>query len=219
MNSYCALSYFMDIEELYLIADELRALANMGLQFAEIEYDQERYHKALELSARLAAALENSTPAAILEDYNGNLQHFSPLIAVDAVVLHQGKLLLIQRTDTRLWATPGGLSDVGETLAESVLRELYEETGVIGKVQRLLGVFDSRLWESRTKFHLYHILFQVQVEDPKPTLSNETLDVGFFPLDDLPPLSQGHDLRLPMILKMLDGQLPIPYYDLPEMQI
>ena len=42
--------------EMYLIADELRSIADLGLHYAENDYDRERYHRALSLSARLVAA-------------------------------------------------------------------------------------------------------------------------------------------------------------------
>ena len=45
-------------EELYQIADELRAIANLGLNFCENGYDRERYEHILQASARLLAAVE-----------------------------------------------------------------------------------------------------------------------------------------------------------------
>ena len=107
----------MEIQKLYQIADQLRAQANQGLHFAQNEYDQERYQSILETSAEIVGLIEERSAESVLEEYSGNLAHFSPLIGTDAVVLRAGKLLLIKRADTGLWATPGGLSDVNETLA------------------------------------------------------------------------------------------------------
>ena len=47
-------------EQVYQIADELRAAANLGLRFAENPYDKERYGHVLAASARLVAALETT---------------------------------------------------------------------------------------------------------------------------------------------------------------
>ena len=44
-------------EELYLIADELRAIANMGLHRTEDVHDRDRYEKILSISARVAGTL------------------------------------------------------------------------------------------------------------------------------------------------------------------
>ena len=71
-------------DDLYLIADELRALANLGLNYAESVYDRDRYTRVLGLSARLVAWRENREPAGVLAQYAGNLEHVSPLGAASA---------------------------------------------------------------------------------------------------------------------------------------
>ena len=48
-------------DDIYLIADELRSIADLGLHYAENDYDRERYARALSLSARLVAAIEKRT--------------------------------------------------------------------------------------------------------------------------------------------------------------
>jgi 8-oxo-dGTP pyrophosphatase MutT (NUDIX family) len=53
------------------------------------------------------------------------------------------RLLLIQRTDNEEWCLPGGKLDAGESMAEACLRELYEETGLLGKIDRILGLYSS----------------------------------------------------------------------------
>lgn len=71
----------------------------------------------LEASARLVAALESRDPDEVMQDYRTHLGHVSPLNSADAVVMRDGKLLLIHRRDSGLWALPGGLVEVGDTLA------------------------------------------------------------------------------------------------------
>ena len=50
----------------------------------------------------------------------------------------QGRVLLMQRSDNRLWAMPGGMVEVGETAAQAAEREFWEETGVHVRAERLL---------------------------------------------------------------------------------
>lgn len=55
------------------------------------------------------------------------------LVTTDALVLHEGHLLLIERArepGKGLWALPGGFVEENETLLVSCLRELFEETGL-----------------------------------------------------------------------------------------
>jgi len=200
-------------ETLYQIADELRAIANEGAHFTENEYDRERYARILALSARIVGCLEARPAQEVLAEYEGNLAHVSPIIGTDAVIYQDDKVFLIQRADNQRWGTPGGLTNVGETLAQGAQRELWEETGIRGRPKRLLGIFDSRLWGSPIRFHLYHVVFEFEAEEIEFQPSNETLDGGFFGEDNLPPLHPGHDQRLPVLFKLLRGELPTPYFD------
>ena len=110
---------------------------------------------------------------------------------------------------------PGGATEVGETWAESVERELWEEAGVRGVARKLLGVFDSRLWGTRTKYHLYQSVWLVDIHDDQtPVPGPETTGVGFFSEDNLPDLSLGHLRRVPVTFKLARGVLPVPYFDM-----
>lgn len=65
-----------------------------------------------------------------------------PRLAVGAVVVHDGALLLVRRGHGPAageWSVPGGHLERGETMAEAVVRELEEETGLEGVCGKLLG--------------------------------------------------------------------------------
>ena len=190
-------------ETLYQIADQLRAPACLGLTYTTNEYDRERYTRILEESARLVATLDDRDPNEVREAFTDNLRHVSPLAGAEAAVLRDGKLLLIRRHDDGLWALPGGLVEVGETLAEAAERELKEEVRIQGRATRLLGIFDSRRCQSRTKAQLYHAVFQVEADNAEPTTSWEATEVGFFAEDEVPPLSPGHHKRVPEVFALV----------------
>lgn len=202
---------------LYTIADELRSIADMGLRFTEEAYDRERYERILALSARLVNAADGRDPADVLAIYQDNLSHVSPNCGGEAVVIRDGKILLIRRGDNGLWAMPGGFTDVGETIARTAQRELQEEAGIVGEVTRMLGIFDSLRWRDQVMAQIYTATFLVDAPDGNPVHSlPETTDVGFFAEDELPPLSTGHNKRVPLVFRLLRGELPLPYFDKPE---
>jgi 8-oxo-dGTP pyrophosphatase MutT (NUDIX family) len=201
-------------QDIYLAIDELRSIAGMGLEFALNDYERERYQHVLAIAARLRAKLEERPIEEVTPEFHqDNWLHASPMSGAEAAVFQNGKLLLIKRSDNALWAVPGGLTEVGETLAETAVRELWEEVGVRGRITRLLGIFDSRLWSSRTKAHLFHTIFQVEMLQGIPAPSPEALDVGFFGENDLPELSPGHIKRVPLLFQLVRGQVPAPYFD------
>ncbi len=64
--------------------------------------------------------------------------------AVTAVVRNKaGEILLQRRTDNNLWALPGGAQDIGESIAETVVREVWEETGIEVEVTGLVGIYTN----------------------------------------------------------------------------
>ncbi len=198
---------------LYSIAQELQAVAVEGLKHYSNDYNERRYRKALELSARLLGIIDNNSQIAINGDFTDNTGIKTPFIGTEAAVFRDHKLLLIKRHDDKLWAVPGGGVDIGETLAESVLRELKEETTLTGSIKRLLGIFDSRIWRSRLKFHGFHIIYEVDAGNAMPEKTVEAIDCGFFAEDNLPDLSPGHDKRVPFLFKLQSGEEPVPYFD------
>ena len=162
----------------------------------------------------MVAAIEERPADDVMEEYKHNLIHVAPLVGADAAVFRDGRMLLIKREDNGLWAMPGGATDVGETWAQSVERELREETGLVGTATKLLGVFDSRLWRSRSKYHVYASVWLVEPHDDRtPIAGPETTDAGFFAEHDLPAMDPGHAGRVPMAFKLARGELPVPYFD------
>ena len=202
-------------DEIYIVADELRGIANEGTRYADNDYDLKRYARLLSLRARLVSSIEKRPEDEVMEEYKQNLARVTPAVGAEAVVLRDGTILLIKREDNGLWAIPGGATEVGETWAQSAERELSEETGVVGKAKKLLGVFDSRIWGSRSKYHFYAGVWLVEASDDRaPIAGPETTDVGFFAEHDLPAeLSPGHMRRIPMAFRLARREVPTPYFD------
>jgi 8-oxo-dGTP pyrophosphatase MutT (NUDIX family) len=52
-----------------------------------------------------------------------------------------GRILLVQQSDTGMWSTPGGVIELDETPADAVVREVWEETGFLVQPTRLIAVY------------------------------------------------------------------------------
>ncbi|WP_407343539.1 NUDIX domain-containing protein [Pengzhenrongella phosphoraccumulans] len=61
--------------------------------------------------------------------------------AVGCVIDDRGRLLLEHRVDNDLWALPGGTHDFGESITDTVVREIREETGLDVEVIGLVGIY------------------------------------------------------------------------------
>jgi ADP-ribose pyrophosphatase YjhB (NUDIX family) len=54
-----------------------------------------------------------------------------------------GRILLQRRSDSGNWALPGGVMDIGETLAGCAIREVREETGFDVRIERIVGIYSD----------------------------------------------------------------------------
>jgi 8-oxo-dGTP diphosphatase len=81
-----------------------------------------------------------------------------PIVGVLAVVLRDNRALVVRRANPPMagrWGFPGGVLDLGETVAQGAMRELFEETGVIAEAAGPLTVIDTidRDEEGRVRYH------------------------------------------------------------------
>ncbi len=201
-------------DDIYQAADELKSISTLGLRYTLSEYDTDRYQRTLNISLRLLAKLDGRALELIEDEYRRDvLAHVSPINGAEAVVIRDDQLLLIRRKDNGLWALPGGMIEVGEHAALAAERELWEETGLRGKATTMLGLFDSRFWNCRSKRQIYLHVFEVDVPAGEPTVSNETLDARFFDPLQLPELDPCHVGRIEVILQQRRGKLAVPFFD------
>jgi 8-oxo-dGTP pyrophosphatase MutT (NUDIX family) len=64
--------------------------------------------------------------------------------AVTAFVQDEhGRILMEQRSDNGRWGLPGGTHEAGESIAETVVREVKEETGITVEVVRMVGIYTN----------------------------------------------------------------------------
>ena len=116
-----------------------------------------------------------------------------PEVCVGAVVVRDGRLLLVRRgrgAAVGRWSVPGGRVEWGETLAEAVVRELREETGLDGVCERSIG------WVERigTDHHYVIIDFVVTVVGGELQAGDDASDTAWVDVDDLsawPPVVDG----------------------------
>jgi 8-oxo-dGTP diphosphatase len=108
-----------------------------------------------------------------------------PEVCVGAIVVDEERLLLVRRGQgpaAGSWALPGGRVEAGETLAEALLRELREETGLEGVCDQLVG------WVERIspEHHFVILDFAVTVLEPDaPRAGDDAAEVAWVPFADV----------------------------------
>ena len=125
------------------VAKELAALAQTGAHFAKDTFDLQRYQRVNELAAVLLAR-GSDVPAEEIHAWSREeFGYATPKVDVRAFIAQEDRVLLVREdADEGRWTLPGGWADVNETPAESVVREVEEESGYRVRPVRLLAVLD-----------------------------------------------------------------------------
>ncbi|MFI7674205.1 NUDIX hydrolase [Actinophytocola sp. NPDC049390] len=125
----------------------------------------------------------------------------SIVVAVTAFVRDaNGRILMIRRTDNDLYAIPGGALELGETLTQTVKREVMEETGIAVEVTGLIGIYSDPEHviefsdgEVRQEFS---ICFRADPTGGELRTSDESKEVLWVTPDDLDELNIHPTIRL-----------------------
>lgn len=122
-----------------------------------------------------------------------HIVYHDPKVAATCIVEREGRILMIKRglePGLGLWCMPGGYVDRGEVVEEAAAREVLEETGLVVKVEGLVGLFSE-------KGHPVIVAaFAAKATGGTLLAGPEAQDVGYFSQDDLPPLAFPRDVQI-----------------------
>lgn len=123
----------------------------------------------------------------------GRVVYYDPKLAAACVIERGGQTLMVRRaveTGYGLWSMPGGYVDRGEPVEVAAAREVVEETGLLVEIDQLIGLFSVA--GNPVVVAAYAATEVGGVLAPGP----ESLDVGFFGIDELPPLAFPRDEQI-----------------------
>ncbi|MNW54253.1 RNA pyrophosphohydrolase [compost metagenome] len=135
-----------------------------------------------------------------MSEYYNNLREkigsdllFIPSVA--AIIRNEeNEILFVRKNNERIWGLPAGAIEMGETPAESVTREVYEETGLIIRAEKILGVFGGEKY--RYEYSNGHqveyltIVFECKIVDGTLNgLDGEIEKVRFYWEDEIPEIA------------------------------
>jgi ADP-ribose pyrophosphatase YjhB (NUDIX family) len=125
----------------------------------------------------------------------------SVVVAVTVFVLDErDRVLLIRRTDNALWAIPGGAQDIGESIAETAVRETSEESGIDVEVVGLVGIYSDPkhvvAYSDGEVRQQFSICFRARPIGGEPRPSSESSDVRWVARGELDALPIHRSMRL-----------------------
>lgn len=100
------------------------------------------------------------------------------IVSAAAIVINDNNEILLIKGPRRGWEMPGGQVEVGESLSQAAIRETKEESGIDIEIIRFCGIFQN-IGNS-----ICNTLFLARPIGGELTLSIESLDAGFFPIEE-----------------------------------
>ena len=175
----------------------LQALAEIGLEYSNSNYDIERYEEIQEICLDMLEQLTDIPSQkikAVIQEKNG---YKTPKVDVRAVVFnHEGQILLVQEKVDGCWALPGGWADVGYTPRMVAEKECFEEAGLTVRSSRLIAVMDKTAQQMPPEFeYVYKLFIWCDPIGTQIAAGAETDNVGWFNEHDLPELSKPRNIE------------------------
>jgi ADP-ribose pyrophosphatase YjhB (NUDIX family) len=170
-------------------AREIQAIAQTGLEFSKDPYDLDRFAALRRLAARIHADHTGADLRRIEALFDAETGYATPKIGVRGAVFDPaGRILMVRESvDANRWTLPGGWADVNQTPAQSVVREVFEESGYHARPVKLAAVWDrARHLHPPMAFSIVRMFFVCALEGGEPRTSLETSEVGWFAEADIP---------------------------------
>ena len=199
----------MSEPEWLVMGRELRAIAQIGLTFAKDPFDRQRYTRIRELAASLMARSSGAHEASILDLFLRDAGYATPKVDVRGAAFRDGRILLVREVSDGRWTVPGGWTDVNQTAADCVVREIAEESGFAANAVKLAAVHDYHKRNAGPHLDsIYKMFFICELTGGEARTSDETSEVAFFARDRLPPLSLGRSTAAQIELMFRHAERP-----------
>lgn len=184
----------------------LLAIAQTGLNYTANVFDRQRFEQVREAAITLMTLVSDGDAHAVRQAVTLDTGHATPKVEVRGAAFDtDGRVLLVRERFDGLWTLPGGWGDVLESPSEAVCREVREESGLTVEAVKLVAVLDREKHphEPPMPYHVYKFFFLCRKLADGEFDPTETLEIGWFTLDSLPPLSTSRVLASQ--LELLDA--------------
>lgn len=167
-------------------AIRIQSIAQAGLQYGKDKFDIERYEELRIIAAEMMSAKSDISFEIIQNIFCNESGYQTPKIDTRAAVFQDNKILMVRENNGK-WSLPGGWCDVDQSIVSNTEKEVREETGYQVTAQRLIAVQDWR--KHNVCNYAYGVIktFMLCKNDGGTfENNNETTQIDFFSLDDIP---------------------------------
>ncbi len=168
---------------------KVHSIAKIGLTYSTDPYALANYQEINQLTLSMLEQfvdIKYDRPSMFDRDV-----YPTPNVSVRTVVINdKTQVLFVKEAKDGAYSLPGGWCDLYESPAEAAVKECLQEAGAHVKITKLVGVLNRTPIKGPLAIPEYMIIFRGEVIEPLVAHEHETTDVGYFSLDDLPPISR-----------------------------
>ena len=172
-------------------ARKILSIAQSGLTYTENKYDIDRYQQLRQIGEEIFSKYSETNLDIVKGLFDKEKGYLTPKVDVRGIIFKDNRILMVQEGIDGRWTVPGGWADVHYSPFEIAAKEVEEEAGIIVKPVRLLAVLDkNRHPHPPDIFYTYKMFILCEHVSGEPKPGMETLDAGYFGMDEIPPLSE-----------------------------
>lgn len=171
-------------------AIEIQSIAQCGLTYTKDMYDKERYENLRNIAAEMLSYKTDIPTDKIKNLFCNEEGYQTPKLDTRAAIFKDEKILLVHELNGK-WSLPGGWVDVLESIESNTIKEVKEESGLDVVADKVIAIQDRN--KHNTPLYPYGIckvFVQCDVVGGEFIENIETSEIGYFSLDNLPPLSE-----------------------------
>ena len=171
-------------------AKELQSLSQAGLYYEKNIFELERYQRIRDISAEMMAERTGLPVETVKDLFCGDTGYQTPKVDTRAAIFDRDRILLVRERDGK-WAMPGGWCDYNLSPAENTIKEAKEEAGLDIEIEKLIAVQDRDKHNfPQYVYKVVKVFFLCRAVGGAFAPNSETMDSRYFPVDDLPDLSE-----------------------------
>ena len=168
---------------------ELQSLAQAGLTYGKDIYDKERYERIREISAEMMSNIADVPLEKVKGLFCNEIGYQTPKIDTRAAMFKDNKILLVHENNGK-WSLPGGWCDVNISVAENIIKEVKEESGLNVVAKSVIAVQDRAKYNLRVYAYGDCKIFMLcSVVGGEFVENIETTGFGYWAEDNIPELA------------------------------
>lgn len=182
----------MDSKQIYDYIIKIQSIAKIGLVYSKDPYALTNYQEINDLSLKMLEEfmeVEFDRP-----NYFSRNIYPTPNVSVRTVIFSKDKkkVLMVRESKTGTYSLPGGWADLYDSPSDTAKNECRQEAGAEIDIIRLVGIISLTPLNSGASVPEYVVVFEAKLKGELHDHEYETDDVNYFPIDNLPTLSNKH---------------------------